>query len=64
VWINPIRDFSVIALSNMIKGTGFAGLWADFLILGVFTLILVCSASGGSARRLTEVLCGRGRSFL
>jgi ABC-2 type transport system permease protein len=41
VWINPIRDFSVIARSNMIKGTGFAGLWADFLILGVFTLSLV-----------------------
>ena len=41
VWINPIRHFSVIARSNMIKGTGFAGLWMDFLILGVFTLILV-----------------------
>jgi ABC-2 type transport system permease protein len=41
VWINPIRHFSVIARSNMIKGTGFAGLWEDFLILGVFTLILV-----------------------
>ena len=41
VWINPIRHFSVIARSNMIKGTGFAGLWEDFLILGVFTLLLV-----------------------
>jgi ABC-type polysaccharide/polyol phosphate export permease len=41
VWINPIRHFSVIARSNMIKGTGFSGLWEDFLILGVFTLILV-----------------------
>ncbi len=41
VWINPIRHFSVIARSNMIKGTGFAGLWEDFLILGVFTLMLV-----------------------
>jgi ABC-2 type transport system permease protein len=41
VWINPIRHFSVIARSNMIKGTGFAGLWMDFLILGAFTLILV-----------------------
>ena len=41
MWINPIRHFSVIARSNMINGTGFAGLWKDFLILGVFTLILV-----------------------
>jgi ABC-2 type transport system permease protein len=41
VWVNPIRHFSVIARSNMIKGTGFAGLWFNFLILGVFTLILV-----------------------
>jgi ABC-2 type transport system permease protein len=41
VWINPIRHFGVIARSNMIKGTGFAGLWEDFLILGAFTLILV-----------------------
>jgi ABC-2 type transport system permease protein len=41
VWINPIRHFSVIARSNMIKGTGFAGLWSNFLVLGVFTLILV-----------------------
>jgi hypothetical protein len=40
VRINPSRHFSVIARSNIIKGTGFAGLWADFLILGVFTLIL------------------------
>jgi ABC-2 type transport system permease protein len=41
VWINPIRHFSVIARSNMIKGTGFTALWADFLILGLFTLMLV-----------------------
>ncbi len=46
VWINPIRHFSVIARSNMIKGTGFAGLWSNFLVLGVFTLI------AGGAQRL------------
>jgi ABC-type multidrug transport system permease subunit len=40
VWINPIRHFSVIAQSDMIKGAGFSGLWEDFLILGVFTLML------------------------
>jgi ABC-2 type transport system permease protein len=41
VFINPIRHFSVIARSNMIKGTGFAALWPDFLMLGLFTLMLV-----------------------
>jgi ABC-2 type transport system permease protein len=41
VFINPIRHFSVIARSNMIKGTGFAALWPDFLMLGLFTLLLV-----------------------
>jgi ABC-2 type transport system permease protein len=41
VWINPIRHFSVITRSNMIKGTGFAPLWPNFLILGAFTLSLV-----------------------
>ena len=41
VRINPIRHFSVIARSNMIKGTGFDALWLNFLILGIFTLVLV-----------------------
>jgi ABC-2 type transport system permease protein len=41
VWVNPIRHFSVIARSNMIKGTGFAPLWPNFLVLGLFTLMLV-----------------------
>jgi ABC-2 type transport system permease protein len=53
VWINPIRHFSVIARSNMIKGTGFAELWEDFLILGVFRLILVVL----SVWRFREILC-------
>jgi ABC-2 type transport system permease protein len=41
VWVNPIRHFSVIARSNMIKGTGFTPLWPNFLVLGLFTLMLV-----------------------
>jgi hypothetical protein len=32
---------SVIARSNMIKGTDFAALWPDFLMLSLFTLMLV-----------------------
>jgi hypothetical protein len=31
----------VIARSNMIKGTGFTPLWPDFLVLALFTFMLV-----------------------
>ncbi len=41
VRVNPIRHFSVIARSNMIKGTGFEALWLNFLVLGIFTVLLV-----------------------
>ncbi len=41
VRINPIRHFSVISRSNMIKGTGFEALWPNFLVLGIFTMLLV-----------------------
>src|ERR1700683_3132342 len=41
VKINPIRHFSVIARSSMIKGSGFESLWSHFLVLSVFTLVMV-----------------------
>ncbi|MGA2713137.1 MAG: ABC transporter permease [Bryobacteraceae bacterium] len=41
VRINPIRHFSVIARSSMIKGSGIETLWPNFLVLSVFTLIMV-----------------------
>jgi ABC-2 type transport system permease protein len=41
VRINPIRHFSVIARSSMIKGSGFDVLWPNFLMLLAFTLIMV-----------------------
>jgi len=41
VKINPIRHFSVIARSSMIKGSGMETLWPNFLALSVFTLIMV-----------------------
>ena len=41
VRINPIRHFSVIARSSMIKGSGFETLWPNFLVLSIFTLIMV-----------------------
>ena len=39
--INPIRHFSVIARSSMIKGSGFETLWPNFLVLAIFTFIMV-----------------------
>ncbi len=44
VRINPIRHFSVIARSSMIKGTGFETLWPNFLVLGTFTVIMVSAS--------------------
>ena len=44
VKINPIRHFSVITRSSMIKGTGFETLWPNFLVLGIFTLIMVSAS--------------------
>ena len=41
VRINPIRHFSVIARSSMIKGSSFESLWPNFLVLSVFTIIMV-----------------------
>jgi len=44
VRINPIRHFSVIARSSMIKGSGFETLWPNFLVLSIFTLIMVSAS--------------------
>jgi ABC-2 type transport system permease protein len=44
VKVNPIRHFSVIARSSMIKGSGFATLWPNFLVLAVFTFIMVSAS--------------------
>lgn len=41
VRINPIRHFSVIARSSMIKGSGMDTLWPNFLVLSIFTIIMV-----------------------
>jgi len=44
VKINPIRHFSIIARSSMIKGTGFEVLWPNFLVLAIFTVIMVSAS--------------------
>ena len=44
VRINPIRHFSVIARSSMIKGSGIETLWPNFLVLSIFALIMVSAS--------------------
>jgi ABC-2 type transport system permease protein len=44
VRINPIRHFSVIARSSMIKGSGIETLWPNFLVLTIFTIIMVSAS--------------------
>jgi ABC-2 type transport system permease protein len=38
--VNPIHHFAVIARGSLLKGSGFADLWPNFLGLLLFTLIL------------------------
>jgi len=38
---NPIHHFAVIVRSSMMKGSGIAELWPNFLALALFTLVLV-----------------------
>jgi len=44
VRVNPIRHFSVIARSSMIKGSGILTLWPNFLVLSIFTIIMVSAS--------------------
>jgi drug efflux transport system permease protein len=39
--LNPIQHFGQISRGAMIKGSGMATLWPNFLALFVFTLVLV-----------------------
>ena len=39
--VNPIHHFAAIARAGLLKGSGFADLWPNFLALFVFTLVLV-----------------------
>jgi|SRR5262245_21844406 len=38
--LNPIHHFATIVRANMLKGSGLATLWPDFMALLVFTLLL------------------------
>jgi ABC-2 type transport system permease protein len=38
---NPIHHFATIVRGGMLKGSGFAALWPNFLALLIFTLVLV-----------------------
>lgn len=38
--VNPIHHFATIVRGGMLKGSGFAALWPNFLALLIFTLVL------------------------
>src|SRR5579863_6387029 len=44
VKINPIRHFSVIARSSMIKGSGIEALWPNFLVLSIFAFVMISAS--------------------
>ena len=39
--VNPIHHFAAIARAGLLKGSGFAALWPNFLGLFIFTIVLV-----------------------
>lgn len=39
--VNPIHHFATIARASMLKGSGFATLWPNFLALLIITVVLV-----------------------
>jgi ABC-2 type transport system permease protein len=40
-WLNPLRHFGLIARGVLVKRSGLAELWPNFLILTIFTVVLV-----------------------
>jgi ABC-2 type transport system permease protein len=53
VKINPIRHFSMIARSSMIKGSGLDALWPNFLVLSIFAFIMVSASVWRFRKQLT-----------
>lgn len=40
-WLNPLRHFGLIARGVLIKQSGMAELWPYFVVLSIFTIVLV-----------------------
>lgn len=40
-WANPLRHFGLIARGVLVKQSGFMELWPNFLVLVIFTILLV-----------------------
>jgi ABC-2 type transport system permease protein len=51
-WLNPLRHFGLIARGVLVKQSGLAELWPNFLVLLIFTIVLV----GLSVRRFRKQL--------
>jgi ABC-2 type transport system permease protein len=52
--VNPIHHFAVIARGSLLKGSGFAELWPNFLGLSAFTLVLGLLSMWRFRRQLTS----------
>ncbi|HEY3839361.1 MAG TPA: ABC transporter permease [Bryobacteraceae bacterium] len=40
-WVNPLRHFGLISRGVLVKQSGLAELWPNFLVLLIFTIVLV-----------------------
>jgi len=40
-WLNPLRHFGLIARGVLVKQSGLAELWPNFVVLLIFTIVLV-----------------------
>ena len=40
-WLNPLRHFGLIARGVLVKNSGMAELWPNFVVLMIFTVVLV-----------------------
>jgi ABC-2 type transport system permease protein len=40
-WANPLRHFGLISRGVLVKQSGLAELWPNFLVLLLFTILLV-----------------------
>jgi ABC-2 type transport system permease protein len=51
--INPIHHFANIARGGMLKGSGFAALWPNFLALSILTVVLLALSIWRFRKQLT-----------
>ncbi len=51
-WLNPLRHFGLIARGVLVKQSGLRELWPNFLVLLIFTIVLVGLSVRGFRKQL------------